>query len=113
GTSMPMAPLPGAMGAAAMQVQRMEMPCPVVGIVEFEAGPNFGGSVVAAVMIPMAKALEINAVQVTNAQSLLRQADDDRSYPSVTVKVTSAQRTQDVETKIKALGYSAFSLNDL
>ena len=51
-------------------------------------------------------------MQVTSAQSLLRPRAEDRSYPSVTVKVTHAQHTQDVQDKIKAMGYSAFSLND-
>ncbi len=33
-------------------------------------------------------------------------------YPSVTVKVTRSQFTQDVQAQVKAMGYQAFSLND-
>ena len=115
GTAAPStAPAAPGISLGAAQVLRVELPCPVVGIVERETGPAFVGSAgVSPLMIPMAKAKAIHAVQVTSPQSLLRSAEDDRTYPSVTVKVTGAQRTQDVEARIKKLGYTAFSLNDV
>lgn len=106
----PAASLPG-LGLAA-QVQRVDVPCPIVGIVERESAPGLGGGAVSALMIPLAKARAIDAVQVTNAQSLLRHTAEPRAYGSLTVKVTAAQRTQDVEDRIKAMGFAAFSLND-
>jgi putative ABC transport system permease protein len=60
----------------------------------------------------MAKARAMFAVQA-NAQALLRGSTDERTYGSATVQVTSPRDTQEVEDKIKALGYTAFSLNDL
>jgi putative ABC transport system permease protein len=105
--------LPG-IDMGGVQVRRVEVPCPIVGIVERETGPAFSGSAgVTALMIPMAKARAIGAVQVTSAQSLLRGAREETTYPALTVKVASPQRTQDVAAEIKKLGYSAFSLNDL
>ncbi len=95
------APLPGGLpgiATAAMQVQRVELSCPVVGIVERESVPGLGGGgAVSPLMIPLAKARAIDAVQVTNAQALLRRTSEPRAYTSVTVKVSAAQRTQDVE----------------
>ena len=102
-----------ALGAAGIHVQKVEVRCPIVGIVEREPAPGLGGSSVSALMIPLARARAIEAVQVTSAQSLLRRSNDPRDFPSVTVKVSAAQHTQDVQDKIKAMGYSAFSLNDL
>ena len=103
-----------ALGAAGLQLRRVETPCTVVGIVERETGPAFGGgAMVAGLMLPLPKARAIYDVQITNAQSLLRDQAEARTYPSLSVKVDSTRHTQDVEDKIKALGYTAFSLNDL
>ena len=113
-TAPPPAPLPGGIDLGGLQVRRVETPCPIVGIVERETGPApVGSGGVTALMIPMAKALALHAVQVTNAQALLRGADEEPTYQTLTVKVANARRTQDVEAEIKRLGYSAFSLNDL
>ena len=106
-------PVP-ALGVAGLQLRRVETPCTIVGIIERETGPALGGaSVVTGLMLPLAKARAIYSVQITNAQSLLREQADARTYPSLSVKVDSTRHTQDVEEKIKAMGYSAFSLNDL
>ena len=94
------------------QVKRVESPCRVVGIVQRETGPlGVGGTNVAAVMLPMAKAREINAGVVNTQRSLMRNRVDSM-FTAVTVKVTSAQHTQDVQDRVKKMGFSAFSLND-
>jgi putative ABC transport system permease protein len=49
---------------------------------------------------------------VIGPQGLLRERPQRPSYASVTVKVVSPQYTQDVEDRIKQMGFSAFSLND-
>jgi putative ABC transport system permease protein len=98
--------------AAGMQVQRHDEPCPIVGIIERESAPGIGPSV-APLMVPLAKARAIDAVQVTSAESLLRGTSGTvRTYNALTVRVSSAKRTQDVEDRIKEMGYSAISLND-
>ena len=114
--TMPMLPgmlqIPGL--GALMQVQRVDRPYRIAGIVEREPGANLGGFGFASVMIPLPKALEIDAHVVRSAQALLAEsaAPKKRTYTSVTVKVARAQYTQDVEAEIKKLGYTAFSLND-
>lgn len=95
------------------QVERKEAKYKIVGIVERDPNPGFGGGLlISGVMIPLAKAREINAEQIVGPQALLRAPSDKRAYSSVTVKVTHAQFTEDVEDGIKKMGYSAFSLND-
>ena len=103
-----------ALGAAGMNLSRVDTTCTVAGIVERETGPVFAGTAgVTGLMLPLARAQAIYGVQVTSAQSLLRDAKEPRTYPSVSVKVASSRHTQDVGNEIKKLGYTAFSLNDL
>jgi putative ABC transport system permease protein len=91
--------------------QRVDRTFTIVGIVERDptAGAPAG---FAGVMIPLAQARDIHASLPGGAQSLFQAAPSTRTYASVTVKVQGAQYTQDVQDAIKALGYSAFSLND-
>ena len=105
--SVPVLPIP------AVQVQRVEMACPVVGIVERETGPmGVGGAMVTGVMMPLAKTREINQQAVNAQRTVMRSRGMDGLYQAVTVKVTQPQHTQDVQGRIKTLGYTAFSLND-
>jgi putative ABC transport system permease protein len=94
-------------------MQRSAMTCPIVGIVERETGPLSAAGGVSPLMIPMGKAKEIFASSMATAQALLRDpSKSSRPYPSAVVKVTSPQATQDVEERIRKMGFSAFSLND-
>ena len=108
----------GAGLAALMQIQRVSANCPVVGIVEREGGtgPFAGRGGGGGLMIPLARAKAIDAEDVTSVQALLRQTSgaSPRSsvYSLVTVKVTDAKATLDIEDKIKAMGFNAFSLTD-
>jgi ABC-type antimicrobial peptide transport system permease subunit len=103
---------PGVTGALPA-VQRSEMVCPIVGIVERETGPFGGAGGVLGLMVPLAKAKEIFAGSAATAQAMLRDpAQTSRRYPSAVVRVKSAQLTQEVEDQIKKMGFSAFSLSD-
>jgi putative ABC transport system permease protein len=94
-------------------MQRTEVKCPIVGIVERETGPFSGAGGVSALMIPLGKAKDIFASSMASAQALLREPSKTaRPYPSAVVRVKSPQATQDVEDRIKKMGFSAFSLND-
>ena len=94
------------------QVKRVESPCRVIGIVQRETGPMaMGGGNVSGVMLPLAKAREINAGVVAMQRSLMRTRLEG-VFPAIIVKVTEAARTQDVQEKVKKLGFNAFSLND-
>ena len=97
-----------------LQVQRVDRPYRIVGVVEREPGANLGGFGFSSVMIPLARAVEIDARVVRSAQALLAdpQGAKPKTYTSVTVKVQRAQDTQDIEAKIKTMGFGAFSLND-
>jgi putative ABC transport system permease protein len=100
--------------ALGFQVQRRDMECPIIGIVEREAGPAIplGGGGISGLMIPQGIANTIDAEIVTNAQSFLRDPQEAKTYSSLTVKVNHAQNAQDVEDRIRNLGYSVFSVND-
>jgi putative ABC transport system permease protein len=97
------------------QVQRVSLPCRLVGIVERDTGPlpPGGGALVAVsgVMIPIGIAKRIDAEIVTNAQSLLRDPSQEKTYATATVKV-KPQFTQDVEDNIRKMGYAVFSVDD-
>ena len=98
---------------AAMQVERVEQPCRVVGIVERETGPMaMGGSVVSGLMIPLGKARELNTALMNTQRALMRNRGNEGMFQSAVVKVTRPQLTQDVQDRIKKLGFTAFSLND-
>ncbi len=97
---------------AGVQVTRVSLPFTIIGIVERDPSPgaNVGLS---ALMIPLAQAKAINARAIANPGGFLQgAAPQARGYSTVTVRVTSAAKTQDVEDQIKAMGFGAFSLND-
>ncbi len=105
-TAIPMGPLVG------LNLQRNERRFRIVGIVEREPGPNVGFGMFSSVMIPLRKAREIGAYDISNPQAFLSQLTDKRTYSSVTVKVNKPQDTEEVERRIRDLGFSFFSLND-
>jgi putative ABC transport system permease protein len=94
-------------GNPAPGIQRAEMKCPIVGIVERETGPFAAAGGVSGLMLPLetAKAILSSTPPRDPARAI-------RIYPSIVVKVKAAQATQDVEEQIKKMGFSAFSLND-
>ena len=63
-------------------------------------------------MVPLGVAEKIEAEIVTDTQSFLRDPAAARTYGSVTVKVKQAKFTQDVEDRIRKMGFAAISVND-
>ncbi len=110
----PMPTMPGMPNLGALlQMKRVDRTYRIAGVVEREPGAGLGGFGFANVMIPLSKAMEIDGQVVRSAQALLTEAPTKtKTYTSVTVKVTKAQFTEDVEDKIKGLGFQAFSIND-
>ncbi|HYT75390.1 MAG TPA: ABC transporter permease [Vicinamibacterales bacterium] len=92
--------------------QRSELKFRIIGIVERDSGPFAGVGGASGVMIPLARAKEISASSVATIQTMLRNPSGARTYPSAIVKVARARATQDVEERVKKLGFSAFSMND-
>ncbi|HEV8131310.1 MAG TPA: ABC transporter permease [Acidobacteriota bacterium] len=95
-----------------MSLQRVEKKFRIVGIVEREPGPNFAAGIFSAVMIPLRKAQQMGVYDFSTPQAFLRQLSQKPSYASLTVRVSRPQDTDDVEKKIKDLGFNAFSIND-
>lgn len=110
----PSAAAPGMPGMPpVMQVQRVETRYRIVGIVERETGPGIGGSMVSGLMIPLPRAREINDQVMAAQRSVMRgRGAGDGTFQTATVKVGAPQRTQDVQERIKKLGFTAFPLND-
>ena len=92
----------------------------IVGIAEqgFAQGLGIGAGGQADLMIPIGRARAIAALlgpEPRSLASVLTENPSDtpgRSYPSLTVKVARAQDTEDVENQVKAMGFTALSLND-
>jgi putative ABC transport system permease protein len=97
---------------AGLQVQRVETPCRIAGIVERDPGGIPGGGGLTGVMIPMGMAKTMDAQAIVNLQTFLRDPSQAKSYGAVTVKVKQARFTQDVEDKLRGMGYTVFSIND-
>ena len=101
--------------AIGFDVHPAELQCRIVGIVERDPGglpfgglgPNVG------VMIPMGLAKPIDAeIVFPDLQSLLREPSQSKTYGAVTVKVKQAKSTQDVEDRLRRMGFGALSVND-
>src|SRR5262245_30545041 len=96
---------------AGFQVRRSEMQCRVTGIVERDSqalpfGPN------ASVMLPMSAAEKIDGEIIADAQAILGNLSSGKSYGAATVRVRDPKFTQDVEDRIRRMGYAAISVND-
>jgi putative ABC transport system permease protein len=65
------------------------------------------------VMIPLAKARQMHAYDVSNPQDILRQLSETSTYTTATVKVARPQDTEEVEKKIRDMGFTAVSVADL
>jgi len=96
------------------QVHRVDLQCPIVGIVERDPAflPLVGGGPGPGLMIPLSLAKTMDAEVVASAQSFLRDPSLSKSYAAITVKVNQARFTQDVEDRLRKLGFTAFSVND-
>jgi putative ABC transport system permease protein len=93
------------------QIRRVDVECRITGIVERDPSAlPFGPNV--AVMIPLGIAEAIDAEIVTDTQSILRDPSRAKSYGSVTVKVKEAKSTQDVEDRIRRMGFATISVSD-
>jgi putative ABC transport system permease protein len=93
-----------------------ELECRIIGIVERDPGglpfgglgPNVG------VMIPMglARTVDEEFVFPGDLKSLFPDPSAPKTYGAVTVKVKHAKSTQDVEDRLRRMGFAALSVND-
>jgi putative ABC transport system permease protein len=98
-------PLPGG-----LTVQRSERTFRVVGLIERPQGGMVG--LFSSIMIPLAKARDMGAADVSSPQAILRHLTEKPEYTTITVKVRRAGDTEEVEKTIKELGFNAFSIAD-
>jgi putative ABC transport system permease protein len=95
-----------------VSIQRSEKKFRVVGIVERPPGLGAIAGALSPVMIPLAKARQMGTFDVSGPQNLLRTLSDKRTYTAATVKVRSPRDTDEVEQKIKDMGFGAISVAD-
>jgi putative ABC transport system permease protein len=94
-------------------VKQVQAAYRIAGIVEREPGPGaIAGPGLSGVMLPLGQARAIDAIVVTGVQQLLHPSGTTKAFASATVRVKRAQSTKDVEDRIKAMGFSAFSITD-
>jgi putative ABC transport system permease protein len=94
-----------------LSIARGERKFRVGGILEREPGPMLGGGL-APVMVPLAKAREFGSYDVSDPRALFDQFSSRRSYFTATVRVARPQDTEDVQRKIKEMGFTTFSVTD-
>lgn len=84
----------------------------IVGIVETEPSPGFGGLGRGRLLIPLAVAEKLSVAQTNDLRDLLRDGPARHSYESLTVRMKNASKVQDAENTIKQMGFGTFSLMD-
>jgi putative ABC transport system permease protein len=84
----------------------------IVGIIETEVSGGFGTFGRGRVFVPMKIAQEVQAGQSSNLQDLLRGNGAKPKFISLTVRVNNPKNVEAVESAIKKMGFSTFSLLD-
>ena len=84
----------------------------IAGIVETEPAAGFGGFGSGRVLIPLEVAAALRAAQVNDLRDVVRGTKGKPSYASLTVRAKSPSQVEGIETAIRNMGFSAFSLLD-
>ncbi|GAC1670799.1 MAG: hypothetical protein NVS9B4_26550 [Candidatus Acidiferrum sp.] len=84
----------------------------IVGIVETEPAAGFGGFGSGRMLIPQEQAETLRAAQVNDLREAVRAPRGARTYASLTVRAKSPSQVGGIETAVKKMGFSAFSLLD-
>ena len=84
----------------------------IVGIVETEPAAGFGGFGSGRTLIPLEVALALRAAQVNDLREAVRATNGKPTYSSLTVRAKSPSQVEGIETAVKNMGFSAFSLLD-
>jgi putative ABC transport system permease protein len=85
----------------------------IIGVVETEPASGFGGFGSGRLLIPLRVAETLRAAQVNDLRDVLRDTSGGKpAYASLTVRVKTPSLVEATETKIKDLGFAAFSLLD-
>ncbi|HEY2109315.1 MAG TPA: ABC transporter permease [Candidatus Acidoferrales bacterium] len=84
----------------------------IVGIVDTEPAAGFGGIGSGRVLIPLTVAETLRAAQLNDLRDVVRGANGKTTYASLTVRAKSPSQVEKIESAIKDMGYSTFSLLD-
>lgn len=111
-------PLPGASGnsssggSAGFSLVPHQMALRIVGVVTTEPASGFNGPGQGRLLIPQQVAEQLSVAQASDLRDFLSGGSSQKTYQSLTVRVANAADVQNVETAIKDMGFSAFSLQD-
>jgi putative ABC transport system permease protein len=84
----------------------------IVGIVETEPAAGFAGFGNGRLFIPQEVASALRPAQVNDLRDAVRASHSKPSYASLTVRAKSPSQVEAIETAIKNMGFSTFSLLD-
>lgn len=113
-------PLPQAAGNASSRGEAatgfslvpQQMKLRIVGVVETEPASGMVGGGQGRLLIPEQVAEKLSAAQSSDLRELLSGGSSQKTYQSLTVRVSKASDVEGVESAIKDIGFSAFSLLD-
>jgi putative ABC transport system permease protein len=90
-----------------------ELRLKIVGIVETEPAPGYGGVGNARLLMPLETASTLRAAQVNDLRDIVRGGTSTKvTYPTLSVRAKSPSLVEGLENSIKKLGFNAFSLLD-
>ncbi|HYL61461.1 MAG TPA: ABC transporter permease, partial [Candidatus Methylomirabilis sp.] len=84
----------------------------IVGIIETEPAAGFGGFGNGRLFIPLDVATALRAAQVTDLRDAVRTPSSKPTYANLTVRAKSPSQVEAIESSIKNMGFSTFSLLD-
>ena len=99
-------------GSGGFSVVPREKNLRIVGIVDTEPAAGFGGIGSGRVLIPLAVAETLRAAQLNDLRDVVRGANGKTTYASLTVRAKSPSQVGKIESAIKNMGFSTFSLLD-
>ncbi len=99
-------------GSSGFSVVPREKNLRIVGIVDTEPAAGFGGIGSGRVLIPLAVAETLRATQLNDLRDVVRGANGKTTYASLTVRAKSPSQVEKIESAIKEMGFSTFSLLD-
>ena len=102
----------GDTGSGGFSVVPREKNLRIVGIVDTEPAAGFGGIGSGRVLIPLAVAETLRATQLNDLRDVVRGANGKTTYASLTVRAKSPSQVEKIESAIKDMGFSTFSLLD-
>jgi ABC-type antimicrobial peptide transport system permease subunit len=99
-------------GSGGFSVVPREKNLRIVGIVDTEPAAGFGGIGSGRVLIPLAVAETLREAQLNDLRDVVRGANGKTTYASLTVRAKSPSQVEKIESAIKDMGFSTFSLLD-